>query len=100
MSLLFHCTLWWIFQKLDEVWENGILIYMAYWQSDGRATLLRPTLHFLVCSALILAVRNVNFCELHLVTIVVFTLAKFRRVARCNAAVGRYVLLAGIFASL
>eukprot|EP00039_Didymoeca_costata_P021040 m.343212 g.343212 ORF g.343212 m.343212 type:complete len:251 (-) comp22517_c0_seq1:163-915(-) len=73
-SLTFHATLQWKHQKLDEIFENGILIFMLY---HGVAPFHFATIHFCVCSYLIWTVESFNFCEVHLISIILCVIAKF-----------------------
>lgn len=83
-SAAFHATLRLAMQRLDECFENGILIFMLH--SDRRSGAFAVSLaHAVACAAGILGLSGTFlFCELHLVTAILFTLAKFRRLSEAN----------------
>jgi dihydroceramidase len=86
-SAAFHASLWLSMQRLDEIFENGILIAMLYsdrgsGKEGGLSAVAATVLHFIVCAALILSVGQFLFCELHLVGIILLVLAKFQRLTR------------------
>ena len=85
-SALFHATLQLFMQRLDEIFENGILIAMLH-SDRGQHAMLATMLHFFLCAGLILAIRQFLFCELHLVGIILLVLAKFGRLSCKQPAV-------------
>ena len=109
-SGMFHMSLKYHWQRLDEVFENGILIYMLHWStSPPPSALLRGTLHFLVASLLILTVHSFLFCEIHLVSTAVLVVLRFRALAVVSSSSSsssalssssafHHVRLAGLFA--
>lgn len=87
-SLAFHATLQWIHQKLDEVFENGILVYILHYHTSPVGV---ATAHFAVVAALILMVTSFNFCELHLVSVILLSIAKFASMSRQHPELQHYV---------
>lgn len=82
-SALFHATLWWIGQKLDEVFENSILGSITQKnlsRSCSRSAVvmfriqevnvLRTVLHFGVASLGVLFITSFLFCEMHMISMV------------------------------
>ena len=82
-SAAFHATLRLTMQRLDECFENGILIFMLH--SDrrvGGGAFAVSLAHMAACTAGILGLSGTFlFCELHLVSVILFALAKFRRLS-------------------
>ena len=95
-SALFHATLQLLMQRLDEIFENGILIAMLH-SDRGQHAILATMLHFFLCAGLILAVRQFLFCELHLMGIILFVLTKFGRLSRKQPAVVPLVRTTALF---
>lgn len=80
-SGMFHATLWYWMQRLDEIFENAILITMIH--SDKKDSVSISCLHFIGCSLGIVFVSQFLFCEIHLVVSILLCLLKFHRVS-CN----------------
>mmetsp|Transcript_24993 Transcript_24993/g.78268 ORF Transcript_24993/g.78268 Transcript_24993/m.78268 type:complete len:246 (-) Transcript_24993:84-821(-) len=94
-SLGFHVTLSWIWQKLDESFENAILVYIWYdtvEESSGPGRRFRSaTLHALGAAAIILLDPPFLFAELHLVTVILLSLHKFWRLCGARPELRPYV---------
>jgi hypothetical protein len=69
-SMLFHASLWWLGQKLDEAFENATLIAVLHMTRPphGQA-LTRALAHSLAAAVGIFAIPAV-FCEVHLVLVI------------------------------
>ncbi|RHY83864.1 hypothetical protein DYB37_003615 [Aphanomyces astaci] len=69
-SGLFHATLWMSFQRLDEVFETGILVFLYHEHATGAALG-----HFiLAATAILLAPSTSRVCEVHLVVMILATI--------------------------
>ncbi|CAK4074234.1 unnamed protein product [Aphanomyces euteiches] len=86
-SGLFHATLYLEHQRLDEVFENGILIFLCYDDKNGAMALA----HFAIATAGILHIESIRFCEIHLVTMIFITIYKFAKAATNVPAVQRAI---------
>lgn len=90
-SGLFHATLWHVYHKLDESFENMTLIAILYHHKRSDPQRSRLTLycllHCLLASALIFAIPAV-FCEVHLAVVVSLVLFRFSEIGTKDAAAG------------
>lgn len=90
-SGLFHATLWHVYHKLDESFENMTLIAILYHHKRTDPQRARLTLycllHCLLASALIFAIPAV-FCEVHLAVVVSLVLFRFSEIGTKDAAAG------------
>ncbi|KAF0699736.1 Aste57867_9705 [Aphanomyces stellatus] len=75
-SGLFHATLHVEHQRLDEIFENGILVFLCH---DNAVV---ASAHFAVVAAAILSIESVRVCEIHLVSMIFFTIHRFLGIAR------------------
>ena len=88
-SAFFHATLLLEWQKADEVFENGILIFVLY--ESFHLTFKHALVHFIVAACGILFIKSFLFCEVHLITIVLFTILRFRKLSVSNSLLASYV---------
>jgi len=88
-SAFFHATLLIEWQKADEIAENGILIFILY--ESFHLSFNRAMLHFILVALGILFIKSFLFCELHLITIVLFTIYRFRKLSISNTVLASYV---------
>jgi len=95
-SAAFHATLWWWFWKLDEVFENGILIALIH-VDRGESWL--GLLHFAIVTTGILSIP-VLFCEVHLVLSVVYCIRKFYLLSTRIGHVQKPIKMAGVWAAV
>ena len=82
-SALFHATLWWSGQKLDEFFENAAVIALFH-ASAVRRPLARTFVHAWAVGALVCLVP-VAAAELHLVAALVALLRRGARLAAADA---------------
>ena len=82
-SALFHATLWWSGQKLDEFFENAAVIALLH-ASAVRRPLARTFVHASAVGALVCLVP-VAAAELHLVAALVALLRRGARLAAADA---------------
>jgi len=92
-SAVFHATLWWWGQKLDELWENITLlalVYMGFEQNMGVAFI-----HGILCSAGVVLIPEV-FTELHVAASVAALLHVSYRIAKSHKVLQPLVSRAAI----
>jgi dihydroceramidase len=88
-SGVFHATLLLEWQKADEIFENGILIFLLY--ESFHLSFKYAMLHFIIVAYGILFITSFLFCELHLITIVIFTIVRFTKLSTSNPTLAAYV---------
>ena len=88
-SSIFHATLLLEWQKADEVFENGILIFILY--ESFHLSFKHALVHSIVVASGILFIKSFLFCEVHLITIVLFTIYRFRKLSVSNALLASHV---------
>uniref|UniRef100_A0A7S2SET6 Alkaline phytoceramidase n=1 Tax=Mucochytrium quahogii TaxID=96639 RepID=A0A7S2SET6_9STRA len=71
-SAMFHCTLLWFNQKLDETFENVALVLVYH--SDGSQAV--SFVHSILVCLGIFTISAFLFCEIHLIGIIILTLWK------------------------
>uniref|UniRef100_A0A6S8DIS1 Alkaline ceramidase n=1 Tax=Aplanochytrium stocchinoi TaxID=215587 RepID=A0A6S8DIS1_9STRA len=77
-SGFFHASLLWTGQKLDESFENVLLVILYHSDSmDQRIA----SLHSIIVTLGIFLITAFLFCEIHLIVIAILTLTKVRREA-------------------
>ena len=85
-SAMFHATLLLRWQRVDETFENMILVFML---RGGDASLWPALLHAAAATAGIVFASAFLFCELHLVGMAVANILQLRRLTLPMRAVTR-----------
>ena len=92
-SALFHATLLLRWQRVDETFENMILIFML----RGSDSSVRPALlHAAAATAGIVFASCILFCEVHLVGMAISNILKLRRVCLTTFHASSHIILRNI----
>lgn len=94
-SGIFHATLWYWMQRLDEIFENLILITMIH--SDVEGAFHKIVIHFILCSIGICFVNQFLFCEIHLVVCILLCLIKFHKISHQYKTIAKNVRKAALW---
>jgi len=97
-SGLFHATLWYWMQRLDEIFENAILITMIH--SDRPHAFSVSSFHFIGSTLGIVYISQFLFCEIHLVASILLCLVKFKRIANSDKDISSHVSNAAMWTLL
>jgi dihydroceramidase len=72
-SALFHCTLWFSAQRLDEIFENSAVLTMFHLSRSARPALALILLQTVLSACGIVLVTGFLFCEVHLIGMALLT---------------------------
>ena len=93
-SGIFHATLQFQYQRLDEIFENGILIFMLH----SKRPPIIGVLHFILASIGIVFITSYLFCEIHLITMIILTIVHYSKSCKGNREASTYISKSALYA--